>query len=458
MELQPTAVILIVGLNRSLLEQSHHLLRFSKKGIIKTLKPDFPAVTCTVQSSMVTGLTPQEHGIVGNGWYDRQLSEVQFWKQSNKLVCGEKVWETAKKKDPRFTCLNMFWWYNMYSTADYSVTPRPQYRADGRKIPDCYSEPEGLRNELQEKLGPFPLFNFWGPNSSIKSSQWIADATLYAHQKYNPTLSLVYLPHLDYPLQQFGPYAPQIKQHVEQIDAVAGKLIDYFEANRVTPIIVSEYGIEEMKQAIPINRLLREEGGLKVREEQGRELLDPGRSQAFAVVDHQIAHIYLSDPQHLKRYLNFFHQIPGVERVFARGDEGAPPIFHPRAGDIVLMASPNHWFNYGFWLDDSKAPDYARTVDIHRKPGYDPLELHMDPTLSFPYLRMAWKMARHKMGMRTLFDFIPLDPNLVGGSHGRVDLPHALQPLIITEKEKQPRPEEIPCQQVRDIILEHVHI
>src|SRR5262245_56525833 len=227
----PTAVLNVVGLSSSLLgPHSPRLNALIAKGRVQRLRPVLPAVTCSVQSSMLTGLTPREHGIVGNGWYSRELAEVQFWKQSNRLVGGEKVWESARRRDPGVTCANLFWWYNMYSTADYSVTPRPIYKADGRKLPDVYSDPPALRDQLQQRFGTFPLFNFWGPMASIKSSEWIADAAMFVHERHKPTLTLVYLPHLDYGLQKLGPGHADIPQHVAEIDAVVGRLIDYFDA------------------------------------------------------------------------------------------------------------------------------------------------------------------------------------------------------------------------------------
>ena len=454
---QPTAVILIVGLNKSLIgDFSPNLQRFCKEGRVTRLKPVLPAVTCSVQSSMLTGADVSDHGIVGNGWFDRQLNEIQFWKQSNQLVRGEKVWETARKREPGFTCLNMFWWYNMYSTADYSVTPRPIYKADGRKIPDCYSNPSGLRDELQSELGQFPLFNFWGPASSIKSSEWIADATIIAHRKLDPALTLVYLPHLDYALQKLGPNHKDIKKHVTQIDTVTGRLLDYFESRSVKPVIVSEYGIEPVSRAIAINKILREENLIAVRQEIGAELLDAGASEAFAVTDHQITHIYIKNKQNTNRILDMCRNIPGVEQVLDKDAQSKLHIDHARSGDIVLVAAKDHWFSYKYWLDDSKAPDFARTVDIHRKPGYDPCELFIDPAIKNPKLKIALKLLKKKLGFRTLFDVIPLDANLVKGSHGRIDQHEDIQPILIDREGLKGIPEEIPCQSVKDLILRHL--
>jgi predicted AlkP superfamily pyrophosphatase or phosphodiesterase len=204
--MKKTVVIDVVGLSRNLIgSHTPFLQQYLKNKKMGSIKPMLPALTTAVQSTYLTGKLPDSHGIVGNGWYDHTDAEIKFWKQSNKLVQAEKIWERAKKENPAFTCANMFWWYNMYSSADYSVTPRPNYLADGRKIPDCYSEPAELRDLLQEKLGQFPLFQFWGPGANIKSSEWIARASMLTDDVYDPTLTLIYLPHLDYCLQKSGP-------------------------------------------------------------------------------------------------------------------------------------------------------------------------------------------------------------------------------------------------------------
>ena len=453
----PTVVINLAGLSSSLIgDASPTISSFIKGGKLCRLKPVLPAVTCAVQSSMLTGLTPREHGIVGNGWYNRDLAEIHFWKQSNHLVHGEKVWETARKREPSVTSCVMFWWYNMYASADYAVTPRPIYKADGRKIPDVYTKPADLRTRLQHELGPFPLFHFWGPGSSIKSSQWIADAAILTHQWHQPTLSLIYVPHLDYGLQKLGPDHPDIPIHVREIDAVVGKLIDYFDDQGVRVILLSEYGIEAVDDSVHINRELRKAGLLQVRTEQGAELLDAGASEAFAVADHQIAHVYVRASDQLQRVKSLCNEIEGVDLVLDRREQKAHAIDHERSGDLVLVSESRRWFSYDYWLDDSRAPDFARTVDIHRKPGYDPCELFVDPNLSLPKLHIAWKLLRKRLGFRTLMDVIPLDPSLVRGSHGRVDVPPDLQPVLITHHDPTDRAQEIPCQAVRDIILEHL--
>ncbi len=169
------AIINIVGLSRSLIgPHTPALAAFAERAGLQSHPPAFPAVTCTAQSSIVTGTPPAGHGIVGNGWYDREAAEVKFWKQSNHLVRGEKLWDKLRREIPGFTCAKMFWWYNMYASVDFSATPRPLYPADGRKVFDIHTQPMALRDELKRDLGDFPFPAFWGPAAGIASSEWIA--------------------------------------------------------------------------------------------------------------------------------------------------------------------------------------------------------------------------------------------------------------------------------------------
>jgi predicted AlkP superfamily pyrophosphatase or phosphodiesterase len=430
-----TVVINVVGLTKGLIgEYTPFLKRWMSERNTAIVKSAFPAVTCTAQANYLTGSHPETHGIVGNGWYFQDECEVKFWKQSNKLVQAPKIWEVLKKKNPSFTCANMFWWYNMYSSADYSVTPRPQYAADGRKIPDVYSHPATLRDELQKELGAFPLFNFWGPKSSIESSQWIADASKKVEEKHRPTLTLIYLPHLDYALQKFGPEIPLIRKELSEIDRVCEDLIRFYEARNTKIIVLSEYGITKVQRAVHLNRRLREYGFLSVREERGMELLDPGASKAFAVADHQIAHIYVNDKNKIEQVRRIIEETKGVEYVLGENEKGIQRINHKRSGDLIAIADKKSWFSYYYWMDDKKAPDFARTVEIHKKPGYDPAELFFDPTIKFLYPKLIVKLLKKKMGFRTLMDVIPLDASLIKGSHGRINENELDCPIVISEE------------------------
>ena len=297
--MRPTLVLLTVGLTpRHLGPDTPRLSRLAAAGGMRPLETITPAVTCSVQATFMTGLLPRQHGIVGNGWLFRDLMEIWFWRQSNRLVEGEKIWEAGKRRDPSFTCANLFWWYNMAGSFTIGATPRPIYKADGRKLPDCYTKPAGLRDELTEKLGPFPLFQFWGPGTTIASTRWIAEAARHVIGAHRPTLTLVYLPHLDYDMQRHGPDPshPAVAQSLRDLDAAAGDLIAAAEAEGLNILVLSEYGITPVDTPVHLNRALRDAGFLAVREEDGAEMLDPVASRAFAVCDHQIAHVYLADP------------------------------------------------------------------------------------------------------------------------------------------------------------------
>ncbi len=427
--MKKTVVIDVVGLSSNLIgKHTPFLEKYIKEKNLAAIAPMLPAVTTAVQSTYLTGKWPSEHGIVGNGWYDHTDAEIKFWKQSNKLVLADKIWDRAKREDPDFTCSNMFWWYNMYSNADFSATPRPNYLADGRKMPDCYSEPAALRDTLQEKLGTFPLFQFWGPGANIKSSRWIADASMITDALYDPTLTLVYLPHLDYCLQKFGNDFSKIGKDLEEIDVVIKDLVDFYEKKNANIIILSEYGITPVSNPVHLNRIFRTHGLLQIRVERGLELLDAGASKAFVVADHQIAHVYINDPSVTAQVREILENTPGIALVLDEKGKKEHHIDHQRAGDFVVTATQESWFTYYFWLDDEKAPDYARCVDIHKKPGYDPVEMFMS---SKP--RAAYKLLRKKAGFRYVMDVIPLDATLVKGSHGQTGTNQDFHPVLITE-------------------------
>jgi predicted AlkP superfamily pyrophosphatase or phosphodiesterase len=450
-----TVVLNVVGLTRSLLgsPSTPNLNALVTNSVpIASLTP---AVTCAVQSTYLTGKMPAQHGIVGNGWYARDLGEVLFWRQSNQLVQGEKIWHEARRRNPAFTVANTFWWYAMNSDADWTVTPRPLYCADGRKLPDCYSSPAELRDRFNRDLGQFPLFQFWGPATSIVSSEWIGRAAMAIEEEYRPTLQLVYLPHLDYCLQKVGPEG-DIASDLAEIDALCGRLLDYFRGRGCRVAVLSEYGITQVHRPIHPNRVLREAGFLSLKLDLGREYLDPGTSRAFAVADHQVAHIYLRDRRDLPAVRDLLRSLPGVEQVLDQEGKRAHGLDHERSGDLVLIAQDSSWFTYYWWLDDARAPDFARTVNIHAKPGYDPCELFLDPAIALPKLKIAWTLAKKVCGFRYLMDVIPLDATLVKGSHGRITADPGAGPLFMTS---EPRLLDNSCIQATDVyhlLLRHL--
>ncbi len=483
------AVINVVGLTEALIgEHTPRIAEFRKRGALAQIKPAFPAVTCTAQSNYLTGQTPASHGIVGNGWFHREQAEVQFWKQSNHLVHGKKIWDELREQSAignrQSAIANNFWWFNMYSSVDYAITPRPMYPADGRKFFDVYSWPYSIREEIKRDLGEFPFFSFWGPAAGVDSpqgkadaaSRWIAESAKWIENKYSPTLNLIYLPHLDYNLQRHGPVGvqplgcsarpsdslkaelqlnPAIHRDLRELDAIVGDLLDYFGQRGVQVVLLSEYGITNVDTPVHLNRIFREHGWLTVKEELGREILDAGASKVFAVADHQVAHIYLNDASLEKSVRAVLEKTSGVEKVLGPAEKIAAGIDHSRAGDLIAVAQEHAWFTYYYWLDDARAPDFARTVDIHRKPGYDPVELFLDPKIPLVKLKVAWRLLQKKLGLRMLMDVIPLDATLVKGSHGRLPADKMDWPVFITAQSECLGAKEMESAEVYQTLLRH---
>ncbi|MDD5139236.1 MAG: alkaline phosphatase family protein [Verrucomicrobiales bacterium] len=500
------AVINVVGLTEVLVgEHAPRIAEFRKRGALAHIAPAFPAVTCTAQSNYLTGKPPSEHGIVGNGWFNRELAEVQFWKQSNHIVHGQKIWDALRDQPglvtrhlSLITSSNCFWWFNMYSSVDYAITPRPLYPADGRKFFDIHSWPYSVREEIKRDLGEFPFFSFWGPAAGVDSpqgradaaSRWIAESAKWIENKYAPMLNLIYLPHLDYNLQRHGPFVvgdevtslasairnpqstirnrnepphvgsckinPAIQRDLNEIDAIVGDLIDYFARRGVQVVLLSEYGITNVDTPVHLNRIFREQGWLTVKDELGLEILDAGASRVFAVADHQVAHIYLNDRSLEKSVRELLAKTPGVGEVLGNAEKAAAGIAHPRAGDLIAVATENAWFTYYYWLDDARAPDFARTVDIHRKPGYDPVELFLDLKIPLVKLKIAWRLLQKKLGLRMLMDVIPLDASLVKGSHGRRPADTQDWPVFITNQPELLGAKQIESTDVFQILLRHL--
>ena len=418
--MKPVLLVDVVGLTPRLLERAKNLRELGERGAVAPMSAVLPAVTCSAQATMLTGLAPAGHGAVGNGWLDRASGEVALWRQSNALVSGEKVYEAARRIDRTFTCAKIFWWWNLGASVEWSVTPRPFYPADGRKIPAIYGWPTEYGAGLERALGTFPFFDFWGPRSGLPSSRWIADAAIRTLEERKPSLTLVYLPHLDYDFQRFGPDDPRSLAAVEEVDRVFGDLRAAAERAGAEVVVVSEYGLAAVDTPIDVNRALRRSGLLVARATPAGEVLDGFASGAFALADHQVAHVYVRSREALEHARSVILALPGVEEVLEGESRRAAGLDHPRAGDLVAIARPNAWFTWYYWLDDGAEPDFARTVDIHRKPGYDPCELFVDPTIAAPKLRVAMRLAQKKLGMRYLMDVIPLDAKLVRGSHGRL--------------------------------------
>lgn len=410
-------VTIAVGLRQKDVAQLPALKSMQAEGSSAPIKPTLPAVTTSVQATYLTGKTPAEHGIVGNGWYHRDTREIRFWLQSRSLIGKPTLIDELQGDGYRVA--NLFWWYNMGSDARWSLTPRPEYPADGQKIPSVYGEPADLPVRMQQELGTFPLFDFWGPRAGITSTRWIVDSALKLAEDEDPDVMLVYLPHLDYDDQRYGPDSPEALKSRQELNTELSRLLDGCREKGAEMMVLSEYGIEKVDSPVFPNRVLADAGELDVQVTSHGDLLDVHRSRAFAVCDHQLAHIYIRHSEDLSRIKNLLKQTEGVARVVDGKELEEIGLNHPRSGELVLISEPGHWFAYPWWNDDRRAPDYARTVDIHRKPGYDPAELLLDPQLTFPKLKIASKILARKLGFRNLLDVISTDPSRVRGSHGR---------------------------------------
>jgi predicted AlkP superfamily pyrophosphatase or phosphodiesterase len=424
----PLVLINAVGLTPRLLPHAPRLAKLAAAGWVRPLREVLPAVTCTAQASILTGKEPQEHGVVGNGWLYRDTGEVRFWQQSNRLIEAEPIYTTLKRQRP-FKCAKLFWWFNQGANVDISVTPKPHYGVDGNKVFGIHGTPEGLTDKLEAELGKFPFHTFWGPMAGLPCTQWIARCAGNILMEHQPDLLLVYLPHLDYDPQRVGPNGADMPKLVSELDKACDEIISINLGQRVW--VVSEYGHRQVNRPVYLNRILREAGFISARRGPFGEQLDTFNSRAFAVCDHQLAHIYINDPADIAQVRDLLAARPGIARIFEGTERGEIGLDHPRSGELVVLSDVDSWFAYPFWLDDQFAPDYARTVAIHHKPGYDPCELFFDPKLAAPKLKAAWRLLQKKLGFRMKMDVIPLDARLVRGSHGLAAAEPQDRPLLI---------------------------
>lgn len=429
-------VLDVVGLTPRLLAHMPNLRELAETGDRAPLRTVLPAVTCAAQSTFLTGALPAEHGIVGNGWYFREQGEVLLWRQHNGLVGGDKLWDAARRVHPGYTVTNVCWWYAMGADTDITVTPRPVYYADGRKEPDCYTRPTTLRDELTGKFGTFPLFHFWGPGADLSSSRWIIDATRHLMRTRPTDLTLCYLPHLDYDLQRYGPDDPRSHAAATALDTALVPLLDEARAAGATIVALSEYGITRVSRTVDINRALRRAGLLEVHTQDGMEYLDPGppAPSPWPTTSWRTSTSAAPATWETAAVREVLAGLPGIAELLDDEGKKAHGLDHPRSGELVAVAEPDAWFTYYYWLDDARAPDFARLVEIHRKPGYDPAELFMDPEDPYVRLRAGAALARKKLGMRYRMAVVPLDPSPVRGSHGRLPDREEDGPVLICSR------------------------
>ncbi len=448
-----------VGLTPRLLPHAPRLRALAEAGWVTPLHEVLPAVTCTAQASILTGTSADRHGIVGNGWLYRDTMEVRFWQQSNALMQVEPLYVTARRRAQEhgrtFTCAKLFWWFNQGAAVDWSVTPKPYYGIDGNKVFGIHGTPDGLTLQLERQLGPFPFFTFWGPKAGLPCTQWIAAASARVLSEKNPDLTLVYLPHLDYDPQRFGPGGCDMPRLVRELDQACQLLLDAAKAVGARVWVVSEYGHCDVKQPILPNRALRQAGLLHVRLGPFGEHLETFTSRAFAVCDHQLAHVYVADAKDLPRTRDTLAALPGVARIVAGDERTELGLNHPRSGELILLSNADSWFAYPFWFDDRLAPDYARTVAIHHKPGYDPCELFFDRSRRFIKIHAGRRLIQKKLGFRMKFDVVPLDTSVVRGSHGLAAVDRDDRPLLIGDG-RRPSGNVVAMTAVRDLLLEAI--
>ena len=337
---KPLILLNTVALPTQHLHLAPRLSELAQSGWHRPLRETIPAVTCSAQATMLTGKPPQEHGIVGNGWLFRDTMEVRFWQQSNRLLQAEPVYVSARRaaqaQGRSFRCAKLFWWFNQGADVDISITPKPHYGADGNKAFDVLTTPESLAESLKRKLGPFPFFSFWGPRAGLPSSEWIARSAAEVVLTERPDLTLVYLPHLDFDTQRLGPEGCDWEKLVGELDQACAPLLSAARRIGARIWVVNEYTHVQVDQPILLNQALRKAGLLAVRSGPFGEQLDVFGSRAFAVCDHQVAHVYVNQwpltPDHCWQAIkDAIASLPGVARVLAGEERAGVGLNHPRA-------------------------------------------------------------------------------------------------------------------------------
>lgn len=458
----PAPIILLnaVGLSPRLLAHAPRLSAVAAAGWVADMPEVLPAVTCTAQATLLTGQLPNIHGVVANGWLFHDTNEVRFWQQCNRLIRAEPVYETAKReaieRGREFKTAKLFWWFNQGATVDFSVTPKPWYAVNGDKAFDVSGTPDGLCAKLKKELGPFPFPAFWGPMAGLKSTEWIARSAAAVLQDSMPDLTLVYLPHLDYEPQRRGPGGCDMAKHVKELDDACAPILDMATKLGAKVWVCSEYAHCDVDAVVYPNRELVRRGLASVRRGPFGDQLDLYGSRAFAVCDHQMAHVYVRHTTDIPRVKEVLGGMLGVAEVLSGPDREKYHLNHERSGDVIALSTPQAWFAYPFWDDDKFAPDYARAVAIHHKPGFDPCELFFDPRLKVPKLHAARRLLQKKLGFRTTFDVVPLDASIVKGSHGLAASDPLDRPILIGHGECPGS--SVPMTMVKELLLRELDL
>lgn len=372
----------------------------AKLPAFKKARSVFPAVTCTVMASVRTASPPARHGMVANGLFFRDLKKVMFWEQAASLVDGPRWWEETRRRDQTRVAM-MFWQQSLGEQVDLVLSPRPIHKHNGGLIQDCLSRPEQLYADLCEASGrSFQLMHYWGPLASgKKSSDWIIGAYEHVMKREQPGLLFGYLPHLDYDLQRYGPDHPRARRAAKSLRKALARFIAACQEHDYEYVIYGDYEINPVTRgALFPNRRLMDAGLFRTREIEGMLYPDFFHYEVFAMVDHEVAHVYVADPSKIEFVRNTFTGMPGVASVWTREEAAAVGLNHPRSGELILLAEPGAWFAYPWWTEKSQAPDYARHIDIHNKPGFDPCELFF-----------GWPLPS-----------VSQDTGKVRGTHGRI--------------------------------------
>jgi predicted AlkP superfamily pyrophosphatase or phosphodiesterase len=385
--------------------ETPNLSALKSSGGLRPLIAPQPALTCTSHATMITGLSPREHGVVGNGWYEASHKKIFNWGRSDGLVSGEKLWEAAQRRDSSFKTANLFWRFCTHADCDLTLTERPTYFANGRKGADIYSSSDSFRRETIERFGPFPFFHFWGPKAELASSEWILKVTEHLLDQRRHRLIMCYAPGLDYDGQRFGPRSTQARSTLSRGDALIGETIERARSAGYDVAIVSDYGFTEVTRPIFLNRVLRQSGYVEVDHAANGELLEPGASRAFAVCDNQAAHIYVRDEKDIEAVKTLLIETEGVRSVLGPDVDESPCLGHSRSGTLLAIADPDAWFAYPYWLEEEHAPDFASCVDIFNKPGFDPCEMLLREGVGGG-LHLAKRFLQMKLGIRAPFDVI----------------------------------------------------
>lgn len=400
----PDYVVLlsIPGLREEDVSRMPNLQKLVAGGDRASLVPSFPGVTCCVQANMITGVPPSEHGVIANGFFWREKGEVEMWTSPNDCILAPQIWDRLHDHDAAITSAVWFPLHSKECGADYVCTPAPIHNPDGSESLWCYTRPEPLYEELMAEMGHFPLHHFWGPLANIKATAWIAASAVHAARKFRPNFFYIYLPHLDYAPQKEGPDSEAVLAALAELDGEIARLAagfgEAYQGERLLWLVATEYTIIPVRHVLYPNLVLRDAGLLAVKDDAGREQLDVAESRAWALVDHQFSHVFARDrnAETVGKVVELFKDAAGVAEVLTADELGRYDLQHDRSGDVVLVSQPDSWQAYYWWHDENLAPTYARTVDIHRKPGYDPVEMFLDPATQG----------------------IPLDATLVQGSHG----------------------------------------